>query len=380
MNILNAMEQEDFESPPVFDDPERLNFFFAPLMFNDAMETMRTATNKVCFIVTAGYFKARRKFFARQFHLEDIEFVAKQIGVNPNEIMLKGYSKVTYLRHQRLILRYFGCSAFDAIAKTFATNEIAMMVRVQFRPKLVLLETVELLTSKKIALPSYAILAGLIVAAIHSYQRELGQIIDAGLIETQRDKLNALLEKDARTEADENRRYSLTLLKKPFQSTQPSKIKVNLNDLQTLMTFYLDLKPVVDKLNLSCEYIRYYAYSVIKARIPQVSRRAAEDRYLHLIAFIVYQTFKLHDTMIDTLLSVVQSAVNVAEKEHKESYYQEREQREQKFFTLADRLGQSILDTVSAIKRIITDDELTDSQKVTAIDIILNSSVDLIQV
>jgi hypothetical protein len=38
---------------------------------------------------------------------------------------------------------------------------------------------------------------------------------------------------------------------------------------------------------LSCEHIRYYAYSVIKAQIPQVSRRADEDRFLHLIAFVV---------------------------------------------------------------------------------------------
>lgn len=66
MTIFNALEQEAFESPPVFNNAERLNFFFAPLMFNDSMESMRTPTNKVCFIVMAGYFKARRKFFARQ--------------------------------------------------------------------------------------------------------------------------------------------------------------------------------------------------------------------------------------------------------------------------------------------------------------------------
>lgn len=72
MNILNSLEQEAFECPPLFNHVERLNFFFAPLMFSDFMEAMRTPTNKVCFIVAAGYFKARRKFFARQFHQADI--------------------------------------------------------------------------------------------------------------------------------------------------------------------------------------------------------------------------------------------------------------------------------------------------------------------
>ena len=62
MTIFNALEQAAFDSPPVFNNTERYNFFFAPLMFTDLMEGMRTPTNKVCFIVTAGYFKARRKF------------------------------------------------------------------------------------------------------------------------------------------------------------------------------------------------------------------------------------------------------------------------------------------------------------------------------
>ncbi|MDD5463281.1 MAG: hypothetical protein PHG00_16940 [Methylococcales bacterium] len=70
-----------------------------------------------------------------------------------------------------------------------------------------------------------------------------------------------------------------------------------------MQTLYLDLSSVVHRLYLSYECIRYYAYSVIKSHIPQVSRRADEDRFLHLIAFIVYQTFKLNDLLIDTMLS-----------------------------------------------------------------------------
>lgn len=138
------------------------------------------------------------------------------------------------------------------------------MVRVQFRPKLVLLEVIEPLTNKKIALPSYNVLADLVVSAINSYQRELGQIINARLTETQRDKLNSLLEKQIKTGIDESRRYSLTFLKKPFQSTKPSKIKVNLTDLEILLAFYLDLRPIVNLLALRYECIRHHAHSVIK--------------------------------------------------------------------------------------------------------------------
>lgn len=373
MNIFNTLEQESFDSPPVFSSAERINFFFAPLMFSDLMESMRTPTNKVCFIVAAGYFKARRRFFGRQFRQADIEFVAAQIGVKSCDVHPTAYSYETFARHQRLILNHFGCSPFDDIAKSFTVNEIRMMVRVQFRPKLVLLEVIELLTNRKIALPSYNTLADLVVAAINSYQQELGAIINARLTESQRSKLDSLLQKHVKTGNDESRRYSITFLKKPFQSTKPSKIKVNLTDLETLLAFYLDLRPIIDLLALRYECIRHYAHSVIKFQIPQVSRRATGDRYLHLIAFIVFQTYKLNDTLIDTLLFAVQSSLNIAEKAHKESYYQDREHREEKFFILADRLGQSIIGTVSSIKYIIADAILSDSEKVAAIDTLLSA-------
>ena len=95
------------------------------------------------------------------------------------------------------------------------------------------------------------------------------RIIDGCLTKSQRAKLDALVEKGP----DDSFRYPLTLLKKSLQWTRPSKIKVKLTDLKTLLALYLDLKPVVTALALNNESIRYYAYSVIKFRIPQVSRR-----------------------------------------------------------------------------------------------------------
>jgi hypothetical protein len=181
-----------------------------------------------------------------------------------------------------------------------------------------------------------------------------------------------LLEKEPSNSTEEGWRYRLTLLKKPNQSTRPAKIRANLADLGTVQTLYLDLMPVVQRLDLSYESIRYYAYSVIKAQIPQVSRRADEDRFLHLIAFIVYQTFKLNDILIDILLSAVQAAVNAAEKEQKEVYFRERDQRNQSFTTLVEQFRQNVQETLSAIRTIVADAKLNDSQKVVLIDGVLN--------
>jgi len=373
MKIFNTLEEETFEAPPEFNSGERKRFFSLPLLLKESQATLRTPTNKVCFLVAAGYFKARRKFFARQFRLTDVEYVARQIGVNLADVNVETYSKGTYARHQRAILKYFGCKPFDEEARAFTAGEITPLIRVQLRPKLVLLAIIQLLTRKKIEIPSYNVLADMIVAALNQHQRLLNEIIDDCLTATQRTKLDELLEKESGDGTDEGWRYHLTLLKRPFQSTKPSKIRANLADLDTLQSLYLDLRPVVARLNLSYEHIRYYAYSVIKAQIPQVSRRADEDRFLHLIAFVVYQTFKLNDTLIDTLLSAVQAAVNAVQKEEKEIYFREREQRSQSFSVLVDQLRKSVRDTLSSIRDIVADTQLNDSQKVALIEEALNT-------
>src|ERR1019366_8648730 len=214
-------------------------------------------------------------------------------------------------------------------------------------------------------IPTYNLLANLIVAAMDRRQQALSDIIDSSLTASQREKLDALLAKAPVEGEEDGWRYRLTLLKKPFQSTKPAKIKANLLDQQSLQALYLDLRTVVERLGLSYGSIRYYAYSVIKSQIPQVSRRSDEDRYLHLITFVVYQTYKLNDTLIDILL-------NTVDKELKEAYFEDREQRHQSFSSLVERLRQNVRATLSAIKRIVADERLTDSQKVALIDSELN--------
>jgi len=87
MKIFNSLEKEAFDSPPMFNSAERKQFFSLPLLIKDSITDLRTPTNKVCFLVVAGYFKARRKFFARQFHQADIEYVARQIDINPEKVI-----------------------------------------------------------------------------------------------------------------------------------------------------------------------------------------------------------------------------------------------------------------------------------------------------
>lgn len=156
MKIFSSLEREAFESPPLFDSAERKRFLTLSSSLDSTLANLRTPTNKVCFLVAAGYFKARRKFFARQFRQTDIDYVARQLDVFSGEVRVEDYSKETYTRHQRAILDYFGCGPFDEAAKVFIVGELAALVRVQFRPKAVLLEIIQILIRKKIVIPSYS--------------------------------------------------------------------------------------------------------------------------------------------------------------------------------------------------------------------------------
>jgi TnpA family transposase len=360
MKILNSDEAAAFDSPPKFNSAERKRFFSVSQAINGLLENLRTPTNQVCFLILLGYFRAKRKFFRRQFSPDDIVFVAHQLSVNPEDVHIEQYSKVTYLRHQELILQHFGYQAFDDLARTFVRSEIQALVQVQCRPKLIFLEIVQRLTRKKIALPSYHLLSDLIVKAINQHQQTLENTIENSLSNSQYKTLDGLLEKATTSDGSLGWYYQLTAFKVASHSTRPTKIKANLNDLNTLQRLYLEFKPVLNLLNLSSESIRYYAYFVIKAQITHVLRRSNAVRYLYLIAFIAYQTFKLNDILIDTLLNSVQNVTNRATKNQKEVYFKEREQRNQAFFKLQSQL--------SAIRQILNNEQLDNQQKVTLID------------
>jgi Domain of unknown function (DUF4158) len=342
MRIFNQLEESEFESPPKFNSAERKQFFAISNTTDDLLEKLSTPTNKVCFLVAMGYFKARRRFFARQFRQIDIEFVAEKIGINSLEICLDNYSRETYARHQRFIIQHFGWRKFD---EDFAKLEVQSLVSIQHRPKNILLELIEVLSRKKMVIPSYNVLSNLIIDAINENEQTLSELVFNLLNKNQRLKLDSFLQKESNDDENSDWSYQLTLFKKTYQSTKPLKIKANLDDLKALQQLYLEFHPVITKLNLSNASVRHYAYLVIKSQIPQISRRSAQIRYLYLIAFITYQTFKLNDMLIDTLLQTVKNATNLADRHQKEAYFKEREKRNESI----DAFKQNTFEILSVI-------------------------------
>jgi hypothetical protein len=58
MKILNSVEREAFELPPVFNSAERRRHFDPPVAIEQIAAGLRTPTNQLCFLLSCGYFKA----------------------------------------------------------------------------------------------------------------------------------------------------------------------------------------------------------------------------------------------------------------------------------------------------------------------------------
>jgi hypothetical protein len=102
---------------------------------------------------------------------------------------------------------------------------------------------------------------------------------------------------------------------------------------------------------------------VIRSNTFDVTRRTEEDRYLHLIAFITHQFYRLHDNLIDVLLTTTQSAINLAQREHKERCYEQRAARGEAVKLLMDQLDKS-LQVIKSVDGIAENLKLDDAEKI----------------
>jgi hypothetical protein len=128
----------------------------------------------------------------------------------------------------------------------------------------------------------------LITQESQHHRRALVETIEGSLSTPHRTLLDALLDKQEAfwQPASQVQRDKRTVLKRFSQSARPAHIKANLADLRVLRPVYHEVEAVVDALDLTPEGIRYYAYSVLQSRLLEVSRRAEDDRHLHVVCFL----------------------------------------------------------------------------------------------
>ena len=355
MKILSRTEQESFSIPPIFNSIERKKFFEFSSVLLEVAGQLRTPGHRIDFLLACGYFRAVKKFFSpHDYHQRDIEYVAGCLKESPECFIASGTPETSRRRHRQYILAYYGYRQFDQNGENYIRQEISQMVSFYLKPKLIFWHCIDVLNKNRIQTPNYNQLSKFILCALNQRKKDLDTVIGKKLEKTSRVLLEGLFEQDGK---DKYARYKLTLLKNLSQSTKPSKIKERTDDLSYIVELYNSLSPILSVLNLGYEGIRYFANSVIKADIFQLNQRSEEDRYVHVIAFIAHQYYRLQDNLVDTLLSTVNSFQNGAKRDHKDWCYEQRKNQFGSLKILAVSLDVNVFDVLSQIREITQNDK-----------------------
>src|SRR5260221_7623965 len=101
MNILNTVEREAFESPPVFNSVQRKQYFDFPTELRRLAGELRAPTHQLGFLLSAGYFKAAKSFFPPSaFHRRGLEDVARQLELEDSPFGFRDYKPPPPPPHQ----------------------------------------------------------------------------------------------------------------------------------------------------------------------------------------------------------------------------------------------------------------------------------------
>ena len=183
--------------------------------------------------------------------------------------------------------------------------------------------------------------------------------------------LDSLLDNATPQEGLPTGRFPLTRLKHISQSMQPKQIAQRVALFRQLKGLFDPLAPLILRLDLAEETIRYYAQYVLDNRSVHLAERVHE-RYLRLIAFIAHQYLSVGDALILTLFKAVASTLNTCEQQLKEQHYQNR-------YATASLVGQVgrrsdvHIDVLTEIERILELTEWNSDQKIAHIREVLTS-------
>ncbi|MCA9470939.1 MAG: Tn3 family transposase [Nitrospirales bacterium] len=363
MEVLSAVEREEFDSPPTFTFAQQQHYFDPSLDVIRTLKRQRTPTHQVYFLVSYGYFLATHRFYpSALFRESDIQYVTRIIGLDVQQLQLWSYVKPTQTRHRHLIRTLCQFRRCDHVARQYLTAEVQRLVKQHWAPRHLFVRLVEQLSAKRIEIPGSGYLSRLIATTMTQYRLMLARRLRAQLTPAMREGLAALL--NPSVEPMGSARYRLGQLKRLSQSTKPTKVQIRLKDLEEMQTLYQLLTPVLPVLNLPQAGIIEYATITLKLDLFDLVRRTEPDRLLHLFTFAIHHYFRLHDNLVDVFLSVLPSLLSSVQREHMEHCYEKREAQSRSLTTLLTILETDVLTAFKTIKRIAESSTLSDRDKI----------------
>lgn len=326
LRIHLGKERELYEQPPLVPAAEQARVFVVPGWADGHLARMLAPANRIGFVLQLGYFQISQRFYvATRYHAADMAYVARQLGLEPADFDPLRYADARYYAHQQLVCEQLGIGRFESSAADRLYQEAVRLSSQHLKPSAVFDYLVLFLHEHRLELPTYNTLADLITRALLAFEKRLLHRLQQHLQPGEQhllDRLLAAADPDAR-EAEADRRYPLTFLKRIRQGLRAGEIRERVTHFASLRQLFEQLQPLWQRLRLSDQAITYYAEYVLRAQAAQLYRRD-ERRYLYLLSFVVHQYYELGDALVDTLLHTTTSAANQCREQVKETLYQQR--------------------------------------------------------
>jgi TnpA family transposase len=368
LSILRQPEAKEFDEQPIFDSIDRKRFFDMTVALKDTLDKLRTSENKVLFLVSYAYFKAQKRFYDGRFREKDLEYASAILNIDYSLIKDEcSYDYRTKLNHHEKILALTGYISFNNCNQEELRNYVYVQVKGYKSPRLIFMDMIEYLQTRKIALPRYRQFVNLISDQMQKYRSDIHECLANCLDQNTKAQLDDLLCQD------DNRQYALRFLKRYNQSLLPSNIRENLDDFNRIKSLYVLVEKPFEALDLNHDGAMYLTRFVERNKVLHLAQRVDDTRHLSLIAFIAYQYFQGHDILADILLQSVQSVKNAVQEHLKEQRAEDYTKQSETFHETVVQAKSVLVSPLEKISKLAFNTEINSDECLLRIREVLTS-------
>ena len=174
LRILGDDEIAALYERPRFTDEERMEYFSLSPAEKTMVEQFHSIPSRRYGILQLGYFKARHLFFAFELQeaIEDARSI-QQLSFPDFQLTEFAMTKVTRLRHQRLIREHFHYRSCHARERQQLEHKALQSARVDSKPLYIFRELMHSLAAQRIVSPAYSVMQDTVGKALSDEQRRL---------------------------------------------------------------------------------------------------------------------------------------------------------------------------------------------------------------
>lgn len=235
-----------------------------------------------------------------------IQYVSDILGLSRTAFDTVQYKNRAHKTHQAIILKKYHYEALTQDNSQWLEYELQNQIKRLIAPRKLFFALLSLLNEKKIALPSYHLLSGLIAKHYNVYEESLLTIIQKNITVQQQTVLTQLLDVNRHSKQGELSQFKII-----NQSLKPKAIQASLDVFNALKIRFDCVLPLINTLSLTRESCDYYATWVKKSKLSQLKQLPNENRlFLYLAAFCQHQYYSRQDAFMDIFMKSVQSIKN----------------------------------------------------------------------